>query len=105
MHPLLRDRGDGQHKVSLSEAAGHHRQGEEPATPETDEERQRRAEAEAQEFARLQSAAYNARSDEEARAANKALDDYAERHAKKRETAGEDERRTRKKSHGRSMGM
>ena len=89
----------------VSEAAGHHRQGEEPATPETQEERQRRAEAEAQEFARLQSAAYNARSDEEARAANKALDDYVERHAKKRETAGEDERQTRKRSQGRSMGM
>ena len=89
----------------VSEAAGHHRQGEESATPETDEERQRRAEAEAQEFARLQSAAYNARSDEEARAANKALDDYVERHAKKRETAGEEERRTRKRSQGRSMGM
>ncbi len=89
----------------VSEAAGHHRQGEEPATPETDEERQRRAEAEAQEFARLQSAAYNARSDEEARAANKALDEYVERHAKKRETAEEQESRTRKKSQGRSMGM
>ena len=89
----------------VSESAGHHRQGEEPATPETDEERQRRAEAETQEFARLQSAAYNARSDEEARAANKALDDYVERHAKKRETAGEDERQTRKRSQGRSMGM
>ena len=89
----------------VSEAAGHHRQGEEPATPETDGERQRRAEAEAQEFARLQSAAYNARSDEEARAANKALDDYVERHATKRETAGEEERRTHKRSQGRSMGM
>ena len=89
----------------VSEAAGHHRQGEEPATPETDEERQRRAEAEAREFARLQSAAYNAPSDEEARAANKALDDYVERHSKKRETVGEDERRTRKRSQGRSMGM
>ena len=89
----------------VSEAAGHHRQGEEPATPETDEERQRRAETEAREFARLQSAAYNARSDEEARAANKALDDYVERHTKKRETAGEEERRTSKKSQGRSMGM
>ena len=89
----------------VSEAAGHHRQGEEPAAPETDGERQRRAEAEAQEFARLQSAAYNAQSDEEARAANKALDDYVERHAKKRETTGEDERRTRKRSQGRSMGM
>ncbi len=89
----------------VSEAAGHHRQGEESATPETDEERQRRAEAEAQEFVRLQSAAYNAQSDEEARAANKALDDYVDRHAKKRETVGEDERRTRKRSQGRSMGM
>ena len=89
----------------VSEAAGHHRQGEEPATPETDEERQRRAEAETREFARLQSAAYNAQSDEEARAANKALDDYVDHHAKKREAAGEDERRTRKRSQGRSMGM
>ncbi len=97
----LIDRDDRQ----VSEAAGPHRQGEEPATPETDEERQRRAEAEAQEFVRLQSAAYNAQSDEEARAANKALDDYVDRHAKKRETAGEEERRTRKRSQGRSMGM
>ncbi len=69
------------------------------------EERQRRAEAEAREFARLQSAAYNARSDEEAKAANKALDDYVERHAKKRETTGEQESRTRKESQGRSMSM
>ena len=89
----------------VSEVSGHHRQGEEAATPETDEERQRRAEAEAQEFARLQSAAYNARSDEEARAANKALDEYVERHAKKRETTEEQESRTRKRSQGRSMGM
>ena len=89
----------------VSEAAGHHRQGEEAATPETDEERQRRAEAEAREFARLLSATYDARSDEEARAANKALDDYVERHAKKREATGEDERRTSKRSQGRSMGM
>ena len=89
----------------VAQAAGRERQGEEAATPETDEERQRRAEAEAQEFARLQSAAYNAQSDEEARAANKALDEYVERDAKKRETAEEDERRTRKKSQGRSIGM
>ena len=89
----------------VSEAAGHHRQGEEPATPETDEERQRRAEAEAQEFTRLLSATYDAQSDEEARAANKALDEYVERHAKKREAAGEEERRTRKRSQGRTAGF
>ena len=89
----------------VSEAAGHHRQGDQTAPQETDEERQRRAEAETREFARLQSAAYNAQSDEEARAANKALDDYVERHAKKRETAGEEERRTRNRSQGRSMSM
>ena len=89
----------------VAQAAERERQGGQTAPQETDEERQRRAEAEAREFARLQSAAYNARTDEEARAANKALDDYVERHAKKRETAGEDERRIRKRSQGRSMGM
>ena len=97
----LIDRDDRQ----VAQAAERERQGDQTAPQETDEERQRRAEAEAQEFARLQSAAYNARSDEEARAANKALDDYVERDAKKRETTGEDERRTHKRSQGRSMGM
>ncbi len=101
----LIDRDDRQ----VAQAAERERQGDQTAPQETDEERQRRAEAEAQEFARLQSAAYNARSDEEARAANKALDDYVERDAKKRETTGEDERLTRKRSQersqGRSMGM
>ena len=101
----LIDRDDRQ----VAQAAERERQGDQTAPQETDEERQRRAEAEAREFARLQSAAYNARSDEEARAANRALDDYVERHAKKRETTGEDERLTRKRSQersqGRSMGM
>ena len=65
----------GKDGKQISEAAGHHRQGEEPATPETHEERQRRLLSEAQEFTRLLSATYDARSEEEARAANKALDE------------------------------
>ena len=69
----------------VAQAAEREYQGEEAATPVTDEERQRRAEAEAQKFARLLSATYDARSDEEARAANKALDDYVDRHTKKRD--------------------
>ena len=77
----------GKDGKQISEAAGHHREGEEPATPETHEERQRRLLSEVQEFTRLLSATYDARSEEEARAANKALDEYVEREAKKPRTA------------------
>ena len=68
------------------------------------EERQRRAQREAREFSRLQSAAYNA-TGEERKAAQKEFDDYIERHSKKRETTEEEERQTQKRSRGRSMGM
>ena len=88
----------------MSEAAEGERQNEQSAPPETHEERQRRAQWEAQEFSRLQSAAYNA-TGEERKAAQKEFDDYVERHSKKRETAKEEERQTHKRSRGRSMGM
>ena len=90
----------GKDGKQISEAAGHHRQGEEPATPETHEERQRRLLSEVQEFTRLLSATYDARSEEEARAANKALDEYVEREAKNHETPEEQESQTHKRSRG-----
>ena len=93
----------GQDGKQISEAAGHHRQGEEPATPETHEERQRRLLSEAQEFTRLLSATYDARSEEEARAANKALDEYVEREAKNHEPPEEQENQTHKRSRGQSI--
>ena len=71
---------------------------------ETHEESQRRAQRDAREFSRLQSAAYNA-TGEERKAAQKEFDDYVERHSKTRETAEEEERQTHKRSRGRSMGM
>ena len=95
----------GQDGKQISEAAGHHRQGEEPATPETHEERQRRLLSEAQEFTRLLSATYDARSEEEARAANKALDEYVEREAKNHETPEEQESQTHKRSRGQNISM
>ena len=95
----------GKDGKQISEAAGHHRQGEEPATPETHEERQRRLLSEAQEFTRLLSATYDARSEEEARAANKALDEYVEREAKNHETPEEQESQTHKRSRGQSISM
>ena len=88
----------------ISEAAERERQSEQSEAEETHEERQLRAEREAREFSRLQSAAYNA-TGEERKAAQKEFDDYIERHTKKCETAGEEERQTRKRSQGRSMGM
>ena len=88
----------------MSEATEGERQSEQSAPPETHEERQRRAQWEAQEFSRLQSAAYNA-TGEERKPAQKEFDDYVERHSKKRETAEEEERQTHKRSQGRSMGM
>ena len=88
----------------ISEAAERERQREQSAPPETHEEGQRRAEREAQEFSRLQSAASNA-TGEERKAAQKEFDDYVERHSKKRETAEQEERQTHKRSQGRSMGM
>ena len=78
---------------------------EQPAPPETDEEHQRRLRSEAHEFSRLQSAVYDARSEEDARAACKALDDYVERESKKRETPEEQERQTHNRSKGRGMSM
>ena len=88
----------------ISEAAERERQSEQSAPQETHEERQRRAQREAREFSRLQSAAYNA-TGEERKAAQKEFNDYVERHSKKRETAEEEERQTHKRSQGRSMGM
>ena len=95
----------GKDGKQISEAAGHHRQGEEPATPETHEERQRRLLSEVQEFTRLLSATYDARSEEEARAANKALDEYVEREAKNHETPEDQESQTHKRSRGQSISM
>ena len=94
----------GRDDRKISEAAERERQSEHSAQPETHEERQRRAQREAREFSRLQSAAYNA-TGEERKAAQKEFDDYVERHSKKRETAEEEERLTHKRSQGRSMGM
>ena len=88
----------------ISEAVERERQSEQSAPQETHEERQRRAQREAREFSRLQSAAYNA-TGEERKAAQKEFNDYVERHSKKRETAEEEERQTHKRSQGRSMGM
>ena len=88
----------------ISEAAERERQSEQSAPQETHEERQRRAQREAREFSRLQSAAYNA-TGEERKAAQKEFDDYVERHSKKRETPEEEKRQTHKRSQGRSMGM
>ena len=80
------------------------RKSKQSALQETHEERQRRAQRDAREFSRLQSAAYNA-TGQERKAAQKEFDDYVERHSKKRETAEEEERQTHKRSRGRSMGM
>ena len=94
----------GRDDRQISEAAERERQSEQSAPRETHEERQRRAQREAREFSRLQSAAYNA-TGEERKAAQKEFNDYVERHSKKRETAEEEERQTHKRSQGRSMGM
>ena len=88
----------------ISEAAERERHSEQSAPQETHEESQRRAQREAHEFSRLQSAAYNA-TGEERKAAQKEFDDYIERHSKTRDTAEEEERQTHKRSRGRSMGM
>ena len=88
----------------ISEVAERERQSEQSAPQETHEERQRRAQREAREFSRLQSAAYNT-TGEERKVAQKEFDDYVERHSKKRETAEEEERQIHKRSQGRSMGM
>ena len=61
------------------------------ATPETPEERALRAQKYAQEFSRLQSAAYNA-TGEARKAAQKAFDDYLEREAHEYETPREERR-------------
>ena len=52
----------------------------------------------AREFSRLRAAVYDARTDQEAAAAPKKLDDYVEHVARKYGTPGEKERQTRKKS-------
>ena len=88
----------------ISEAAERERHSEQSAPQETHEESQRRAQRDAREFSRLQSAAYNA-TGEERKAAQKEFDDYVERHSKTRNTAEEEERQTHKRSRGRSMGM
>ena len=94
----------GRDDRQISEAAERERQSEQSAPQETHEESQRRAQRDAREFSRLQSAAYNA-TGEERKAAQKEFDDYVERHSKTRETAEEEERQTHKRSRGRSMGM
>ena len=88
----------------MSEAAERERHSEQSAPQETHEESQRRAQRDAREFSRLQSAAYNA-TGEERKAAQKEFDDYVERHSKTRETAEEEERQTHKRSRERSMDM
>ena len=88
----------------ISEAAERERHSEQSAPQETHEESQRRAQRDAREFSRLQSAAYNA-TGEERKAAQKEFDDYVERHSKKHESAEEEKRQTHKRSRGRSMGM
>ena len=62
-----------------------------PVPPETPEERALRAQKDAQEFSRLQSAAYNA-TGEARKAAQKGFDDYLEREAHKYETPREERR-------------
>ena len=94
----------GRDDRQISEAAERERQSGQSAPQETHEERQHRAQREAQEFIRLQSAAYNA-TGEERKAAQKEFDDYVERHSQKRETAEEEERQNHKRSQGRSMGI
>ena len=94
----------GRDDRQISEAAERERHSEQSAPQETHEESQRRAQRDAREFSRLQSAAYNA-TGEERKAAQKEFDDYVERHSKTRETAEEEERQTHKRSRGRSMGM
>ena len=75
---------------------------EQPASPETPEERARQAQEDAREFSRLQSAAYNA-TEEARKAAQKAFDDYLEREAHKYDTSRVKERQTRKQSRGLRM--
>ena len=62
-----------------------------PVPPETPEERALRAQKDAQEFSRLQSAAYNA-TGEARKTAQKAFDNYLEREAHKYETSREERR-------------
>ena len=73
-----------------------------PVPPETPEERALRAQKDAQEFSRLQSAAYNA-TGEARKAAQKAFADYLEREAHMYDTPGEKERQTSTKSRGLRM--
>ena len=94
----------GRDDSQISEDAERERKSKQSALQETHEERQRRAQRDAREFSRLQSAAYNA-TGQERKAAQKEFDDYVERHSQKRETAEEEERQTHKRSQGRSMGM
>ena len=81
-----------------AEQARERQQPEQPAPPETAEERERQALEEAHEYSRLHARYYEAKSQEEASAARRALDDYLERMAKKYETPGEKKRQTRKMS-------
>ena len=83
---------------AIGEAAEQAEERRQPAPPETAEERERRALEEAHEYSRLHGRYYNAKSEEEARAARKALDEHLERMAKKYDTPGEKRRRTRKMS-------
>ena len=62
--------------------------------PETPEQRERRVREEALEFSRLRAAVYNARTDDEARAARQELDAYVRRETEKLGTPGEKEAKT-----------
>ena len=75
-----------------------------PALPQTQEERAAEAQRDAQEFSRLQSAAYNA-TGEKRQAAQQAFDAFRARVAEKYGTAGEKESQTRRKSKSRRMGL
>ena len=81
-----------------AEQARERQQPEQPAPPETAEDRERQALEEAHEYSRLHARYYEAKSQEEASAARQALDDYLKRMAKKYETPGEKKRQTRKMS-------
>ena len=74
-----------------------------PAPGEAAKDRARRAERDAVEFSRLQSAVHNATTAEERKAARKAFDDYCSREAHKYDVEGDRQRRSRTMSMRRSM--
>ena len=83
---------------AVREAEEKTRERQQPAPPITAEERERQALEEAHEYSRLHARYYEAKSEEEASAARKALDDYLQRMSRKYETPGEKKRQTRKMS-------